>query len=138
MLLERCAVHERFDFKDVALGISDCEFFANKGIEDFARLCDADNAMDANGCHVCSVVVDPSHDYDAQRKGCQPVANFFFIDYSPHMDKATLIRRAGGVRWLATLLGITTQAIYKWRDVPADHLMRLRAIKPHWFRKDRK
>jgi DNA-binding transcriptional regulator Cro len=83
-------------------------------------------------------VVDPSYDCDAQRNGCQPVANFFFLVYAHGMDKATLILKAGSVRNLATLLGITTQAVYKWRDVPADHLMRLRAIKPHWFRKGRK
>lgn len=51
------------------------------------------------------------------------------------MDKDTLIKTAGGVKPLADLLGLTTQAVYKWDDVPALQQFRIRELRPHWFRK---
>jgi DNA-binding transcriptional regulator YdaS (Cro superfamily) len=53
------------------------------------------------------------------------------------MDKQTAIKRAGSVRKLAALLGISCQAVYKWPEdaVPPAQLVRLRQMKTHWFRK---
>ena len=51
------------------------------------------------------------------------------------MDKQTAIKKAGGVQALATLLEITHQAIYAWRDqVPKTQLKLLRLLRPEWFR----
>lgn len=50
------------------------------------------------------------------------------------MNKQTAIKKAGGVRQLADLLKISTQAVYKWPDkVPAAKVDHLRTLKPEWF-----
>ena len=50
------------------------------------------------------------------------------------MNKQTAIKKAGGVRQLAGLLKISTQAIYKWPDkVPPKKLDDLRTLRPEWF-----
>lgn len=52
------------------------------------------------------------------------------------MDKLDLIDAAGGVKPLADLLGLTTQAVYKWRSgVPPLQQFRIRELRPQWFRK---
>ena len=54
------------------------------------------------------------------------------------MDKQTAIRFAGGARQLATMLGISTQAVYKWRVMPEAQLARLRKFKPGWWARARR
>jgi len=54
------------------------------------------------------------------------------------MDKQTAIRFAGGARNLAILLGISTQAVYKWREIPEAQLVRLRKFKPGWWARARR
>lgn len=52
------------------------------------------------------------------------------------MDKLDLIEAAGGVRPLADLLGLSTQAVYKWKaEVPPLQQFRIRELRPQWFRK---
>lgn len=54
------------------------------------------------------------------------------------MDKATAIEKAGGVKQLADILGISQQAVYKWKEaIPPISLYRLKELKPAWFRKPR-
>ena len=44
------------------------------------------------------------------------------------------VRLAGGRRHLAQLLGISTQAVYKWgRYVPAARVEQLRRLRPEWL-----
>ena len=52
------------------------------------------------------------------------------------MKKKAAIELAGSVAELATLLGITHQAIYAWKgdDVPTLQAYRLKEKKPAWFR----
>lgn len=50
------------------------------------------------------------------------------------MHTKTLIRMAGGVRALAAVLGVSTQAIYKWgRYAPPERIDQLRTLRPEWF-----
>jgi len=50
------------------------------------------------------------------------------------MDTETVVKLAGGIRKLAALLGITTQAVYLWGDkVPPLRMYELRDLKPEWF-----
>lgn len=50
------------------------------------------------------------------------------------MNKQTAIQKAGSVRNLATLLGVTHQAVYAWGDeLPELQVFRLRKMKPRWF-----
>jgi hypothetical protein len=51
------------------------------------------------------------------------------------MKKAQIIKKAGGASALAALLGVTRQAVYKWDEIPALQLYRLRDLKPEWFAK---
>ena len=52
------------------------------------------------------------------------------------MNKQTAIQKAGSVRALAQLLGVTHQAVYAWGDeLPPLQAYRLRELKPRWFRK---
>lgn len=55
--------------------------------------------------------------------------------YHCGMEKALLIKTAGGVKPLAELLGLSTQAVYKWGEVPPLQQFRIRELRPHWFRK---
>jgi len=54
------------------------------------------------------------------------------------MDKNAAIKFAGGARRLAELLGISTQAVYKWREIPPDRVAHLRRIKPAWWARARR
>ena len=50
------------------------------------------------------------------------------------MTTRQAIIKAGTRRTLAELLGISTQATYKWgRMVPAARVEQLRALRPDWF-----
>ena len=53
----------------------------------------------------------------------------------PRMDMTPqeLAKKAGGVRELAKLLGISPPAIYQWKSVPQARLWQLMALKPEWF-----
>jgi len=62
----------------------------------------------------------------------------FFCPTLRCMDKQTAIRFAGGARNLAILLGISTQAVYKWREIPEAQLVRLRKFKPGWWARARR
>jgi len=54
------------------------------------------------------------------------------------MDTLKAIKLAGGVRPLALLLGVTTQAVYAWGDrMPPLQVYRLKDLKPKWFRKEK-
>jgi hypothetical protein len=51
------------------------------------------------------------------------------------MDKKEAIRRAGGrATHLALLLGVTVQAVSKWRTIPQLRVYQLRELRPEWFR----
>lgn len=50
------------------------------------------------------------------------------------ITKAEAVRRAGGIRQLSELLGISRQAVHKWDEIPALQRYRLKEIKPGWFR----
>jgi len=41
------------------------------------------------------------------------------------MDTKEIIVKAGGARALAEALGVTTQAIYDWRLIPAKHVYKV-------------
>ena len=66
---------------------------------------------------------------------CASLAQPFFRWHHPAMDKQTAIKKAGGVQALATLLEISHQAIYAWRDkVPKRSLLVLQLKRPEWFK----
>lgn len=45
-----------------------------------------------------------------------------------------LVKLAKGRRNVAQLLGISTQAVYKWgKQVPAARVDQLRKLRPEWF-----
>lgn len=53
----------------------------------------------------------------------------------PVMDTQAAIKLAGGIRQLAELLGLSTQAIYAWGDsVPQLRMYQLRELRPAWFK----
>lgn len=50
------------------------------------------------------------------------------------MEKSIAIKKAGSIKALAELLGISRAAISQWgNDVPATRLWQLKTIKPEWF-----
>jgi len=52
---------------------------------------------------------------------------------------AQVIRRIGGAKAVGRLLGITSQAVSQWQDIPAIHVIRLSrasGIEPHRIRPD--
>jgi hypothetical protein len=51
------------------------------------------------------------------------------------MDKAFAIRKAGGIRELAALLGVTRQRVYQFADgpLPRKHALELKEQRPKWF-----
>lgn len=54
------------------------------------------------------------------------------------MKTEEAIRRAGGKKELADLLGISLPAIYQWKkEVPQPREWQLRLLRPAWFRKPR-
>ena len=54
------------------------------------------------------------------------------------MDKKDAIKLAGSAAELARVLGISPQAVSRWRGkVPPLQVYRLRELKPRWFRKKR-
>jgi len=55
------------------------------------------------------------------------------------MDIKEIIRKAGGARAVAELTGVTTQAVYQWREVPAPHVVDIAArlgLEPRDLRPD--
>lgn len=53
----------------------------------------------------------------------------------PQLLRATLVKRAGGIRELAEALGLTTQAIYAWGVyVPELRVYQAKVLRPEWFR----
>ena len=51
------------------------------------------------------------------------------------MDKEEAIHKAGSEAKLARLLGVSRQAVNKWRVIPKLRMYQLRELRPHWFRK---
>ena len=52
------------------------------------------------------------------------------------MTKTDAVRFAGSVQKLATIMGVSHQAIYKWTEqMPVMRRYQLAAIRPQWFRK---
>lgn len=50
------------------------------------------------------------------------------------MNTKTAIEKAGGIKQLAELLGISRPAISQWgENVPPMRVFQLKAIKPEWF-----
>jgi len=49
------------------------------------------------------------------------------------MTKQEVIKLAGSQRDLALMLGISTQAISRWKDVPKARIWQLMILKPEWF-----
>ena len=50
------------------------------------------------------------------------------------MEKSIAIKKAGSIKALAELLGVTRAAISQWgNDVPAMRLLQLRSLRPEWF-----
>lgn len=50
------------------------------------------------------------------------------------MKTQTAIEKAGSIKQLAELLGISRPAISQWgEDVPPMRVFQLKAIKPEWF-----
>ena len=41
------------------------------------------------------------------------------------METKQVIEKAGGARFLAQELGVTTQAVYDWKKVPYKHLFKV-------------
>ena len=64
-----------------------------------------------------------------------PLAFFLFMHYISNMNKTEAIKRAGSIRKLATLFGLTTQAIYSWPEqIPPLRVYQLRELRPQWFK----
>lgn len=54
------------------------------------------------------------------------------------MNKKDAIKLAGSAAELARVLGISRQAVSRWRGkLPPLQVYRLRELKPRWFRKKR-
>ena len=50
------------------------------------------------------------------------------------METKTAIAKADGIRKLAEMLGLSTQAVYAWgKDVPPLRMYQLRDLRPDWF-----
>ena len=50
------------------------------------------------------------------------------------MKSEYAIFKAGSVKQLADLLGISRTAVYQWgKDVPRARVWQLKALKPEWF-----
>lgn len=49
------------------------------------------------------------------------------------MTPQELAQKAGGVRELAKLLGISPPAIYQWKTVPQARMWQLKTLRPEWF-----
>lgn len=43
----------------------------------------------------------------------------------PLMDTKTVIEKIGGVRATAELCGVSHQAVYQWRRVPPQHVLKI-------------
>ena len=55
--------------------------------------------------------------------------------YNGGMTKTEAIEKAGGLRALARLLGITPSAVAQWDDsLPQARLWQLKVIQPKWFK----
>ena len=55
------------------------------------------------------------------------------------MDTKAAIELAGGIRQLAEMLGLSTQAVYAWGDtVPKLRMYELRDMRPEWFKAEKK
>jgi hypothetical protein len=51
------------------------------------------------------------------------------------MDTQAAIKLAGGIRQLAEMLGLSTQAVYAWgKTVPKLRMYELRELRPAWFK----
>lgn len=49
------------------------------------------------------------------------------------MSKDEAIRRAGSIRLLAKMLGISPAAVSQWRELPQARIWQLQVLKPEWF-----
>jgi hypothetical protein len=51
------------------------------------------------------------------------------------MDKEFAIRKAGGIRELAALLGVTRQRVHQFAEgpLPRKHQLELKEQRPRWF-----
>lgn len=50
------------------------------------------------------------------------------------MKKTEAIQKAGSIKALADLLGITSAAVSMWREeVPKARVWQLKALRPEWF-----
>lgn len=55
------------------------------------------------------------------------------------MKTQFVIKKAGDVKALAELLGITTEAIYQWGDEPPKpRQWQLQVLKPEWFAQEKR
>jgi predicted transcriptional regulator len=51
------------------------------------------------------------------------------------MNKQAAITKAGGVKHLAALLGVTPSAVSQWgKELPQARMWQLRLAKPSWFK----
>ena len=55
------------------------------------------------------------------------------MPYNQGMTKAQLIQKAGAIKHLAVLLGISKAAISQWKDVPEQRIWQLKVMRPEWF-----
>lgn len=62
------------------------------------------------------------------------VAGYLENTYTTGMTKQNAIKKAGGLRELAHMLGISAQAVHKWQAIPPLRLYQLRELRPGWFR----
>ena len=58
---------------------------------------------------------------------------FFNLPYNLRMTKAQLIKKAGAVKHLAALLGISKAAISQWVEIPEQRIWQLKVMRPEWF-----
>ena len=55
------------------------------------------------------------------------------------MKKANAVKLAGSAYKLAQILGLTRQAVSKWKeDLPPLQVYRLKDLRPEWFTKEKK
>ena len=55
------------------------------------------------------------------------------MPYNLRMTKAQLIKKAGAVKHLAALLGISKAAISQWVEIPEQRIWQLKVMRPEWF-----
>ena len=46
----------------------------------------------------------------------------------PRMEIKNIIEKAGGARAVADLTGVSVQAVYQWKTVPAPHVLKMAEV----------